>query len=163
MDRGRLLGGVLGLVTLGVIFALPFSNIAEGPGGPADTLFGIFHLFVVTFSNIQAVGLTQLSELAYVYFIVLALIALAGMLGVYPLWSGVLGIVGMALVTLSPYLIFSQYSFSSTIYGVGYWAVWAASILAIIAAYWSRREKMHRKSLGWSPTSTSGKTPLPGN
>ena len=125
VDRGQILGGVVGLVMLLSAFLLPFPAIAEGPGGSPDTLIGIFKLFVTTLNSIQTIGLTQLTELAYVYMAAFVLIMLAGIIGAYPRWSAIFGIVGMAMVTAAPFAIFPNYDFFSSNYQWGFAAIWA--------------------------------------
>jgi hypothetical protein len=158
VDKGQKLGGVLGLVALLSAFLLPFSSIAEGPGGPTDSLLAMFKLFITTLPRIQAVGLTQLSELAYVYMVAFSLIILAGVLGSYPRWSGFLGLVGMFAVTVAPFAIFSQYNFGASNYGAGFWAIWATSLLTVFAAIWSSRERKKPVPVA-PPASDSGTMP----
>ncbi len=146
MDRGQVFGGVLGLVTLLSAFLLPFSSIAEGPGGAVDSFLAMFKLFVTTLSNIQRVGLTQLTQLAYVYMAAFVLILLAGIVGAYPRWSAALGIISLAIVTATPFAIFTSYNFGTSNYGAGYYAIWATTLLAVYAAYWSRKERQKMKS-----------------
>jgi len=146
LDRGQILGGVLGLVSLLSAFLLPLSSIAEGPGGSVDSFLAMFKLFITTLPNIERVGLTQLTDLAYVYMAAFLLIVIAGIIGAYPRWSAAFGIISMAAVTLSPFVIFTSYNFGTSNYGVGFWAIWATSLLAVYAAYWSRKERQKMKS-----------------
>ncbi len=140
VDRGQILGGVLGLLTLLSAFLLPFSSIANGNGGAVDSLIAIFKLFVTTLSNIQSIpGLTQLVQLAYVYMAVFVMVVLAGILGSYPRWSGILGLFAMLIVTAAPFAIFSSYSFDPATYGLGFWAIWATSVLTRVVSFWSSR------------------------
>jgi hypothetical protein len=145
VDRGQILGGVLGLVTLLSAFLLPLSSIAEGPGGSVDSFLAMFKLFITTLPAIEKVGLTQLTNLAFTYMAAFILIIMAGIIGAYPRWSAALGIISMATVTISPFFIFTSYNFGTSNYGVGFWAIWATSILAIYAAYWSRKERKKMK------------------
>ncbi len=146
-----MLGGVLGLVTLLAAFLLPFSSIAEGSSGSVDSLLAIFKIFVIGVTNLQTIGLTQLAELAYVYMAAFIVIMVGGIVGAYPRWSAFLGILGMATMTLAPYVVFTSYNISSTGFGVGYYAIWATSILAVYAAYWSRKEKRSVAMLSPAP------------
>ena len=162
MDRGQILGGVLGLATLLAAFLLPFSSILEGSAKNLDSLLVIFKIFVTGVSNLQTVGLTQLAELAYVYMGAFVVILLAGILGAYPRWSALLGIAGMAILTFSPFAVFTSYNISSTSFGVGFWAIWATSILTVYAAYWSRRERMRAKPVQGEPANVKGTgSPVP--
>jgi hypothetical protein len=136
-----MLGGVLGLLTLLSAFLLPFSNIAQGNGGGADSLLTIFKIFVIGVSNFQVVGLTQLTELAYAYMFVFVLILISGIIGAYPRWSAAFGIIGMAVATISPFFIFTTYSFSASNFGLGFPAIWATTAVTIYAAYWSNKER----------------------
>ncbi len=146
MDRGQILGGVLGIGTLLAAFLLPFSSIAEGSSSQVDSLLLIFKIFVIGVSNLQTVGLTQLAELAYVYMAAFIVIMLSGILGSFPRLSAFLGIVGMAVLTLSPYAVFTAYNIGSTGFGLGFWAIWATSLLGILAAYLSRKERRRMAS-----------------
>lgn len=137
MDRGQILGGVIGLVALLIAFLLPFSAIAEGPGGSPDTLIGIFKLFVTTLANIQAVGLTQLTELAYVYMTAFVLILISGIIGSYPRWSVIFTVIGMAMVTVAPFAIFPSYDFFGSNYSFGFYGLWITSAAMVYAAFWS--------------------------
>jgi hypothetical protein len=161
LDRGQTFGGVLGLVTLLSAFLLPLSSIAEGPGGSVDSFLAMFKLFITTLPRIEQVGLTQLTNLAFVYMAAFILIVMAGIIGAYPRWSAVLGIISMALVTLSPFAIFATYNFGTSNYGVGFWAIWATSLLAVYAAYWSRKERIRMKSGKPSEGVTPAPSPSP--
>jgi hypothetical protein len=141
VDRGQILGGVIGIVTLLAAFLLPFSSIAEGSTSSLDSLLVIFKIFVIGVTNLQTIGLSQLAELAYVYMAGFIVIVVAGLVGAFPRWSAFLGIVGMATLTFSPFAVFTSYSLSSTGFGVGFYAIWVTSILGIVAAFWSRRER----------------------
>jgi hypothetical protein len=141
VDRGQVLGGVLGIVTLLAAFLLPFSSIAEGSTNSLDSLLVIFKIFVIGVTNLQTVGLTQLAELAYIYMASFIIIVVAGLVGAFPRWSAFLGIVGMATLTFSPFAVFTSYSLASTGFGVGFYAIWVTSILGFFAAYWSRKER----------------------
>lgn len=141
-----MIGGVIGLVTLLFAFLLPFSAIAEGPGGSPDTLIGIFKLFVTTLSNIQAVGLTQLTELAYVYMAAFVLIMVSGIIAAYPRWAVIFGVVGMAMVTIAPFAIFPNYDFLSSNYSYGFYGIWVTTLALIAAVYLSTRERAKNKA-----------------
>lgn len=139
VDRGQMLGGIFGLASLTSLFLLPFSNVAEGPSGPADTLYAIFNLFISTLSNIQAIGLTAISNLAYVYIVATIVIIVSGIIGVRPITSAFFGFIGISLATFSPFFIFTNYTFGSTTYGAGFWALWAFPILLLVVGLWARR------------------------
>lgn len=128
-----------GLVALLSGFLLPLSSIAEGPGGSVDSFLAMFKLFITTLPAIQRVGLTQLTESAYVYMAAFILIVIAGIIGAYPRWSAAFGIISIAAVTFSPFFIFTSYNFGTSNFGVGFFAIWATSLLAIYAAYRSRK------------------------
>ncbi|HYC26893.1 MAG TPA: hypothetical protein VEB67_02580 [Nitrososphaerales archaeon] len=141
MDRGQIFGGIVGLGMLLSAFLLPFSAIAEGPGGSPDTLIGIFKLFVTTLNSIETIGLTQLTELAYVYMAAFVLIILAGVIGAYPRWAAIFGIIGMAMVTVAPFAIFPNYNFFSSNYQWGFFAIWVACALFVVASVVSSRSR----------------------
>jgi hypothetical protein len=106
----------------------------------------MFKLFITTLPRIEAVGLTQLTDLAFVYMAAFILVVMAGIIGAYPRWSAALGIISMASVTVSPFVIFTSYNFGTSNYGVGFWVIWATSLFAIYAAYLSRKERKKMKS-----------------
>ena len=146
-----MLGGVLGLATLLAAFLLPFSSIAEASSSQVDSLLTIFKIFVIGVTNLQTVGLTQLAELAYIYMGAFLAMMLAGIVGAYPRWSAFLGIAGMATLTISPFAVFTGYSIGSTGFGAGFYVLWASSLLAIFAAYWSRKERHRMKMAKETP------------
>lgn len=131
MDMDRIAGITLGLVMILATFLLPFGSFLLPSGQPGQaTLFSM----VVQFIENVASGIQQPMNLLIYEIIILAsfiILTAAGALGLYPLRSGVMGILGMVLVTtvtvFNPVLGFNVPS-----YGVGYFVVWAASAAAII-------------------------------
>jgi hypothetical protein len=141
---GRLIGGFLGLVLLGVTFGLPFSDAATGPGTPAETLYGNFAYFVWNIGALRGGQNPQLTLMGYVYIAVGSAIIVAGLLGGAPFVSGALGIAGMTTAAEAPFLIYTGYSFSEANYGSGFWAAWVISALILAAAFWTARRSSKR-------------------
>jgi hypothetical protein len=131
MDRDRVAGIAIGLVIIVAMFLLPFGSfplLSDQPSGA--TLFSMATRFLEDIAG----GVQQpTSLLIYEVVILISFIILvaAGALGFYPLRSGVIGILGIVLVTtvtiFNPVLGFNIPS-----YGVGYFVVWGASIAAIV-------------------------------
>jgi hypothetical protein len=131
MDRDRIAGIAIGLVIIAAIFLLPFGSFPPTSNQPSGaTLFSM----VTRFLEDIAGGVQQpTSLLIYEVIILLSFVILvaAGVLGFYPLRSGVIGILGIILITtvtiFNPVLGFNIPS-----YGAGYFIVWGASIAAMM-------------------------------
>ena len=129
LHPGRILGIVMGLVILLAVFALP---LGEASGG--GTLYGMAGPLLANTAMAQT---GTPGQIIYNYILILSfvLLVIAGVVGVFPLGTGVLGVVGMALLTIAPYLGFP--TSSATIpEGIGFFVIWAASIVSLGAAFW---------------------------
>lgn len=136
MNPGRIVGLVLGVVILIAIFLMPFS--AHG-----DTFFTVAKWDMENLSVIQEAGDPALIALVYVTIISFILLAIAGIVGFFPLGCGVIGIVALALLTVGHILIYNSYgeTFNVLELGAGYFVAWAASIAALAASFWRRKQK----------------------
>jgi hypothetical protein len=124
-----MLGIILGLVILATIFALPFGTTNS------NTLYGVVGPKISNFGAIS--GSTSDVTYAYIFIVAFILLVIAGVVGLFPLGTGVLGIVGMALITVAPYLIPGQ----KLDPGTGFYVVWGASIVSLGASFWHRKKK----------------------
>jgi hypothetical protein len=131
MDKDRVAGIALGLVIILAMFLLPFGSFMLPSGQTRETtLFNVVAQFIQNIAN----GVQQPMNLLIYEIIILAsfiILIAAGALGLYPLHSGVIGILGIILVTtvtvFNPVLGFNMPS-----YGAGYFIVWGASVAAIV-------------------------------
>jgi hypothetical protein len=158
---GRILGIVLGIVILASIFALPFfggSNPYTGTGG---TFYSGWSDIVGNLGNIQAVGNAQLITLAYIILIAGILLIIAGFVGIFPLGTGVLGVVGMAMLTVGPYVATPTAGTNLSVYGAGFYVMWVASIAALGASFWHRRDREGTKAVQQVVVNTGQQQPPP--
>lgn len=126
----------MGLVILVTFFVLPFYSASSLYGNASATLYDSFMAAYSSLSLIQAAGNTTATTAIYLLLIASILILISGFVGVFPLGTGVLGIVGMAIITVAPYLIVPGVVLDFSGYGVGFYVVWAASIIALGASFW---------------------------
>ncbi len=139
MHPGRILGAIMGLVILAGVFVLPFSATSAGLGSAESQQSSLYNTFTGVYSSLsqlQAAGDTQTITLAYLILIATILLIIAGLVGIFPLGTGVLGIVGMVLLTLGPYLVLPNYAVNLSDYGVAFYVLWIASIIALAASFW---------------------------
>ncbi|MGP8056745.1 MAG: zinc ribbon domain-containing protein [Nitrososphaerales archaeon] len=125
---GRIVGVVMGLVILAAILLLPF-------GSSSSTLYGIVSPMIKNLSTVQSSGDTATLAYNYTRIIAFVLLVIAGLVGFFPLGAGVLGMVGMAMITISPFLIYPNgpYTLST---GAGFYVAWVASVVALVASRW---------------------------
>jgi len=123
----------MGLVILVAIFLLPF-------GGGSSTLYGTVSPMIKNLSAIQSSGNTATLAYDYTWIIAFILIVIAGVAGFFPLGSGVLGMVGMAMITISPFLIYPNgpYNLST---GDGFYITWVASVVSLVASRWQGKKE----------------------
>ncbi|MCX8183021.1 MAG: hypothetical protein N3F08_01170, partial [Crenarchaeota archaeon] len=133
MNPGRILGVFLGIVILIAVFILPF-------GTQGDTFFAIARWNMENLGEIQETSEAGLVALVYVTIVSFILLAIAGLVGFFPLGCGVIGIVGLALLTAGHVLIYNSYGevFNVLELGAGYFVAWAASIAALAASFWRK-------------------------
>ena len=136
MRPGRILGIIMGIVILIAFFALPFFSSDN------STLYTNMTSTYNNISTIQASGNTGTIASAYVLLIGAILILIAGFVGVFPLGTGVLGVVGMAMITASPYLISGgAVSGIFSTYAGGYFVIWVASVVSLAASFWHGKKE----------------------
>ena len=129
----------MGLVILAGVFILPFTATSAGLGSAESQQNSLYNTFTGVYSSLgqlQATGDTQTMTLAYLILIATVLLIIAGLVGIFPLGTGVLGIVGMVLLTLGPYLVMPDYAVVLSDYGVAFYVIWIASIIALAASFW---------------------------
>ncbi|MGD0396868.1 MAG: zinc ribbon domain-containing protein [Nitrososphaerales archaeon] len=130
---GRIIGTVMGLVILAAIFLLPF-------GGSSSTLYGIVSPMIKNLSAVQSSGDTAKLANNYTWIIAFILLVIAGVVGIFPLGAGVLGMVGMAMITISPFLTHPNgpYTLST---GTGFYIAWVVSVVALVASRWQGKKE----------------------
>lgn len=85
---------------LATIFLAP-----SGTSNPA-TLYGVAGPLISGLGALQSTGNAVTVTYDYIWIIAFVLLVFAGLVGIFPLGTGVLGIVGMAIITASPYLVY---------------------------------------------------------
>jgi hypothetical protein len=131
---GRMLGIVLGLVILASIFLLPFGT------ANSQTLYGIVGPWISNLGAVQASGGAAAVTYSYIFIIAFILLVIAGFVGIFPLGTGVLGVVGMAMISVAPYLVYPNGPVKLDA-GVGFYVIWAASVVSLGASFWHRKKK----------------------
>ena len=148
-----MLGIVLGLVILASIFFLPF-----GTGSQPDTLYGAAGPLISNLGAVQASGDTAAISYSYLLVISFVLLVIAGLVGIFPLGTGVLGVVGMAMITLAPYLIYPNGGVALST-GLGFYVIWGASIVSLGASFWHGKKKQAVPPLSVTVTQTQTMVP----
>ncbi len=123
----------MGLVILAAIFFLPF-------GAGNSTLYGTVWPWISNLGQIQSAGNATALTYDYIWIISFILLVVAGVVGVFPLGTGILGVVGMAMITASPYLVYPNGPVTLST-GVGFYVIWAASIVSLGASFWHGKKK----------------------
>jgi hypothetical protein len=131
---GRILGIVLGLVILATIFLLPFG------ASDTHTLYGVVGPLISNPGGVQSSGNAASVTYGYIFIIAFILIVIAGLVGIFPLGTGVLGVVGMAMITVAPYLVYPSGPVKLDP-GTGFYVIWGASIASLGASFWHRKKK----------------------
>jgi uncharacterized protein YfaP (DUF2135 family) len=146
---GRIIGLGTGIMMLISVFLLPYTSTTD-----ASSLFTLVQPLL---SNLGAISTFPAETIAMTYVLIIGflLVAIGGVVGFFPLGSGVLGIVGMALLTVAPTLIVNtptQYR----AFGLGYYFTWAGAIGGLIAAFLRSRRKttVQTTHVSSHPTST---------
>jgi hypothetical protein len=123
----------MGLVILVAIFLLPF-------GGDSSTLYGTVSPMIKNLGALQSGGNTATLAYDYTWIIAFILLVIAGVVGIFPLGTGVLGMVGMAMITISPFLIYPNgpYTLST---GAGFYITWVASVVSLVASRWQGKKE----------------------
>jgi len=128
-----MLGIVLGLVILASVFLLPFGTANTA------TLYGMGGPLISNLGAVQSSG-TATATFDYILVIALVLLIIAGLVGIFPLGTGVLGVVGMAMITVAPYAVFPNGPVKLDP-GTGFYVIWAASVLSLGASFWHGKKK----------------------
>jgi hypothetical protein len=132
---GRILGIIMGLVILATIFLVP---IGSAPGD--TTLWGTVYPLITNISGFQQAGNLATMTIGYILIIAFVLLLIAGFVGIFPLGTGVLGVIGMALITVGPYLVSGEAIMVSN-YGAGFYILWIASIISLGASFWHGKKE----------------------
>jgi hypothetical protein len=125
MHPGRILGIIMGLVILVAVFLLPIWG--------TDTLYGLVGPALGSLGALQSYPVATI-VFTYLWIISFILLVIAGVVGFFPLGAGVLGIIGMAMLTVSPFLAGVDVAWN-----VAFYVLWIASIICLIASFWHRR------------------------
>lgn len=136
MHPGRILGAAMGIIILISVFVLPFGSL---PGVPdtSSTLFSGFQKVVSHVAAVEAAGDADLLATDFMLIVAVLILTIAGLTGIFPLGSGVLGLIGMGMLTVSPYL--NNDLTPNITWGIGYYTIWVASFVSIAAAFWRSR------------------------
>jgi hypothetical protein len=151
---GRIVGIGTGIVMLIGVFLLPYTSTTD-----TSSLFGFVQPLL---SNLNALSSLPADAVAMTYVLIIGflLVAIGGFVGFFPLGSGVLGVVGMAILTLAPTLITTaapQYRS----FGFGFYLMWAGAIGGLVAAFLRSRRKTSIQTTQVSPTPQPTTTPPP--
>ena len=147
-----MLGIVLGLVILATIFLLPFGTTNTA------SLYGTAGPLISNLGAVQASG-TATATFDYILIIAFVLLIIAGLVGIFPLGTGVLGVVGMAIITVAPYALFPNGPVKLDP-GTGFYLIWVASVLSLGASFWHGKKKVAAAgvNVNVSQTMTTGAT-----
>jgi hypothetical protein len=146
---GRVLGLLMGLVILAVILFVPFTS--------SQTLFAQAKPLVSNLGSIQQSGSFITEAADYVLLISFILLFISGFVGVFPLGTGVLGVVGMAMFTVGPYLIYPGAGVPP--YDAGFYLIWLAAVVCLAASFWhhgSEKVVVHNEVNVSSPAGSAG-------
>ncbi len=122
----------MGLVILVTIFALPFNS--------NDRVYSIGSSAFNNLGTVQSSGDSALITYTYIWVIAFILLLIAGVVGIFPLGTGILGIVGMAMITAAPSLVYPNGGVTLSP-NYGYYVIWAASVIALIASFWHGKKQ----------------------
>ncbi|MBI3859566.1 MAG: hypothetical protein HY296_04930 [Thaumarchaeota archaeon] len=160
LHRGRILGIILGIVILATIFLVPF-----GTGSQDATLYGAVGPVLSDLGGLQASGDSAAIVYGYIWVVAFILLVIAGLVGIFPLGTGVLGVVGMAMITAAPFLVYpsGQVALST---GAGFFVIWIASIASLAASFWHWKKKAGPEvtvnvTQSQTPANTPPKTQVP--
>lgn len=135
------------MVSLVSFFLLPFALI---PGFMliGETFFTTFSSTAVNLPQLAGTGSISMLTAPLLIIIAGALLFVAGLVGAFPLGSGVLGTFGMAILTFSRFLPDGLAPFSMSSYASGFYIMWAASILAIVASFLGTAPSSFEEDIG---------------
>ena len=151
---GRIVGIGTGIVMLISVFLLPYTSTPDG-----TSLFAIVQPLL---TNLNAVSTypSELVAITYVVIIGFLLVAIGGVVGFFPLGSGVLGVIGMALLTFAPILIVNA-PMQYRAFGLGFYLAWVGAIGGLVAAFLRSRRKTTVQTTQVAPPPTPTTTPPP--
>ena len=124
---GRILGVIVGLVILAALWRLPITSTQY-------TFYEIVEPLLGAIDNIRNLSTEQML-FSYILIIAFILLVIAGLVGFFPLGTGVLGIIGMAMLTLAPYFVGLK-----VVWGISFYVLWTLSIVAVGASFWKKRD-----------------------
>jgi hypothetical protein len=131
MDLDRVIGIVFGLLILVAIFLLPFGSFRLPSGQPS----GVTFLDTIRRLVEDIISGAPHTDILLIYDIMVVMsficLVIAGALGFYPMRSGIMGILGMVLITVLS-MFNPQLGFNIPSYGAGFFAAWAFSIATVI-------------------------------
>ena len=118
------------------------ATIFLAPSGTSNptTLYGVAGPLIWGLGALQSTGNAVTVKYDYIWIIPFVLLVFAGLVGIFPLGTGVLGIVGMAIITASPYLVYPNGPVKLDP-GIGFYLIWGASIVSLGASLWHRLKK----------------------
>ncbi len=138
LHAGRVAGSAAGVVILLAAFLIPFGAI-PGYIPHGSTLYSAFSNATVGLPQVQREQSTAAIESTLITIVAGVLLIVAGILGAFPMGSGVLGISGMTVITIGPYLT-GNLSLSSLLsQNMGYYILWTASISALALSFEVRK------------------------
>jgi hypothetical protein len=126
VDRYRAFGFSLGLVIIASVFLLPFTYRGARP----LTLYEVAITIMEFWGDIQRLPPQDIA-LNYVFITVFSLLVFAGIVGFSPLVSGLISVSAMVAMISALFFIGPQ-----MVLGVGYYAVWVASLATLCAGIW---------------------------
>ncbi|MEM4297017.1 MAG: hypothetical protein QW815_01450 [Nitrososphaerota archaeon] len=144
---GRILGAFMGVLILIIIFTLPFTS------DPSITLFEITLPLLENINLIPGLGDQATVFFAYILIFSFILLVIAGIVGIFPLGTGILGVIGMGLITLAPFF-FLPGTVTQPLWGLGYYMIWAASIVSLVGSFWHGKPKQPPQPTADTGTST---------
>lgn len=124
----------MGVLILIIIFTLPFTS------DPSITLFEITLPLLENINLIPGLGDQATVFFAYILIFSFILLVIAGIVGIFPLGTGILGVIGMGLITLAPFF-FLPGTVTQPLWGLGYYMIWAASIVSLVGSFWHGKPK----------------------
>lgn len=128
MHTGRIIGVIVGLAILATLFLVSFSD--------SKSLSGVASPLLQNMSAVSGMGSTGQVTYDYLVMICFIILVVAGIVGFFPLGSGVLGIVGMAILSVGARFTLGAQQPS---YDIGFYLLWVESILALAASFVHRR------------------------
>ncbi len=125
---GRIIGVIVGLAILATLLLVPFSG--------SQSLYGTVQPFLQNISAVSGMGSAAQVTYDYILMVCFLILAIAGIVGFFPLGSGVLGIVGMAILTAGAYFTLGA---NQPSYDTGFYLLWVESVVVLIASFVHRR------------------------